>query len=79
MRKGAVDIHHHCLPQSLLEEAKRRTKVIPYFQSEKSCLKYIYATMIAASRLWRGVHMTVRIEKQLISFKERILSNAKAA
>jgi putative transposase len=65
--------------ERLLEEAKRRTKVIPYFQSEKSCLKYVYATMIAASRAWRGVHMTVRIEKQLISLKERILSNAKAA
>lgn len=65
--------------ERLLEEAKRRTKVIPYFQSEKSCLKYVYATMIAASRAWRGVHMTVRIEKQLNSIKERILSNTKAA
>jgi len=67
------------LLERLLEEAKRRTKVIPYFQSEKSCLKYVFATMIAASRLWRGVHMTVRIEKQLNSFKERILNRTKAA
>lgn len=65
--------------ERLLEEAKRRTKVIPYFQSEKSCLKYVFATMIAASRLWRGVHMTVRTEKQLNSLKERILNQTKAA
>lgn len=67
------------LLERLLEEAKRRTKVIPYFQSEKSCLKYVFATMIAASRVWRGVHMTVRIEKQLNSLKEGILSHTKAA
>jgi len=65
--------------ERLLEEAKRRTKVIPYFQSEKSCLKYVFATMIAASRLWRGVDMTVRIEKQLNSLKERIVSSKLAA
>jgi putative transposase len=65
--------------ERLLEEAKRRTKVIPYFQSEKSCMKFVFATMIVASRLWRGVHMTVPIEKQLNSLKERILNHIKAA
>lgn len=65
--------------ERLLEEAKRRTKVIPYFQSEKSCLKFVFATMIAASRLWRGVNMDVRVEKQLNSLKEKILNQTKAA
>lgn len=65
--------------ERLLEEAKRRTTVIPYFQSEKSCLKFVFATMIAASRLWRGVHMDVRDEKQLNSLKEKILNQTKAA
>ncbi|MCI0446136.1 IS256 family transposase [bacterium] len=65
--------------ERLFAEAKRRTKVIPYFQSEKSCLKYVFATLIASSRLWRGVKMNPKIEKQLISLKEGIIKDSKVA
>jgi transposase-like protein len=65
--------------ERLFAEAKRRTKVIPYFQSEKSCLKYVFATLIASSRLWRGVQMNLKIQKQLISLKEGIVKDSKVA
>ncbi|MCI0613516.1 IS256 family transposase [bacterium] len=67
------------LLERLFAEAKRRTKVIPYFQSEKSCLKYVFATLIASSRLWRGVQMNLKIQKQLISLKEGIVKDSKVA
>ena len=41
------------------EEGRRRTKVIPRFPTEKSCLKLVYATIIDASKKWRGVRMSV--------------------
>jgi len=39
-------------------EQKRRTKVIPRFFDEKSCLKLVYATMVRASQKWRRVKMS---------------------
>ena len=40
------------------EEQKRRTKVIPRFFDEKSCLKLVYATMVRVSQKWRPVKMS---------------------
>ena len=40
------------------EEQKRRTKVIPRFFDEKSCLKLVYATMVRVSQKWRRVKMS---------------------
>jgi putative transposase len=39
-------------------EQKRRTKIIPRFFDEKSCLKLVYATMIRISHKWRRVKMS---------------------
>lgn len=36
----------------------RRTKVIPRFFDEKSCLKLVYATMVRAIQKWRRVKMS---------------------
>jgi transposase-like protein len=38
-------------------EQKRRTKIIPRFFDEKSCLKLVYATMVRVSQKWRRVKM----------------------
>jgi transposase-like protein len=51
--------HKHIRTTNLLErcfeEQKRRTKVIPRFLDEKSCLKLVYATLIRVSERWRKV------------------------
>jgi len=46
-------------------EARRRTKVIPRFPTERSCLSLLYASLIAASKHWRGVPMTAASLRQL--------------
>lgn len=52
----------HLRTTNLLERAfmeqRRRTKVIPRFWDEKSCLKLAYATLIRASQKWRRVKMS---------------------
>jgi putative transposase len=54
--------HKHIMTTNLLERAfveqKRRTKIIPRFFDEKSCLKLVYATMVGASHKWRRVKMS---------------------
>lgn len=55
-------IHHklirttNLIERSFLEQ-KRRTKVIPRFFTEKSCLKLVFATLWQASQRWHGVRM----------------------
>jgi transposase-like protein len=51
--------------ERLQGEGRRRTKVIPRFPTERSCLSLLFATLITASRRWRGVNMTPRIIRQL--------------
>ena len=46
-------------------EGRRRTKVIPRFPTERSCLTLLYASLVAASKLWRGIPMTVSMLRQL--------------
>jgi transposase-like protein len=46
-------------------EARRRTKVIPRFPTERSCLSLLYASLIAASKHWRGISMTAATIRQL--------------
>jgi transposase-like protein len=38
-------------------EGRRRTKVIPRFPTESAGLRLLYATLITASRTWKGVRM----------------------
>jgi len=46
------------LLERCFEEQKRRTKVIPRFLDEISCLKLIYATLIRVSEKWRRIKMS---------------------
>lgn len=46
-------------------ESRRRTKVIPRFPGEQACLRLVFATLITASRKWRGVPMTAKILRAL--------------
>lgn len=61
-------IHHqrirttNLLERSFLEE-RRRTRTIPRFFTEKSCLKLVFATLWRASQRWQGVRMS-EIERQ---------------
>lgn len=63
-------VHHkrirttNLLERSFLEE-RRRTKVIPRFFTEKSCLKLAFATLWRASQHWQGVKMTEFERQQL--------------
>lgn len=61
--------HRRIRTTNLLErtfgEGRRRTKVIPRFPTEGSCLKLLYATLITASRRWHGAKMTPKILREL--------------
>jgi transposase-like protein len=46
-------------------ESRRRTKVIPRFPGEHACLRLVFATLITASKKWRGVQMTPKILRAL--------------
>lgn len=46
------------LLERAFEEQKRRTKIIPRFFDETSCLKLVYATLIRASEKWQRVSMS---------------------
>jgi len=51
-------------------EGRRRTKVIPRFPTERSCLTLLFATLMAASKQWRGVPMTPAMMRQVESLRE---------
>jgi transposase-like protein len=57
-------------------ESRRRTKVIPRFPTERSCLTLLYASLVTASTRWRGVPMTAAIVRQLQTL--RALNSASA-
>ncbi len=44
------------IERSFVEE-RRRTKILPRFFTEKSCLKLVYAVLIRAAQHWQRVHM----------------------
>ncbi len=51
--------------ERLTDEGWRRTKVIPRFPTERSCLALLYASLVTASKRWNGVTMTPAVMKQL--------------
>ena len=53
--------------RSFVEE-RRRSKVIPHFFDERSCLKLVFATLWRASQRWRGVRFTGMEKKQLEAY-----------
>jgi putative transposase len=58
-------------------ETRRRTKVIPRFPTERSCLSLLYASLITASKHWRGIPMTVAHVKQLQQLRAAITAPTK--
>ena len=44
------------IERSFVEE-RRRTKTLPRFFTEKSCLKLVYAVLIRAAQRWQRVHI----------------------
>jgi transposase-like protein len=58
-------------------EARRRTKVIPRFPTERSCLSLLYASLIAASKHWRGIPMTAATLRQLEHLRAAIAAPTK--
>lgn len=70
-------VHHkrirttNLLERSFLEE-RRRTKVIPRFFSEKSCLKLVFATLWQASQRWQGVCMSEFERQQLALLRQEL-------
>lgn len=63
-------VHHksirttNLLERSFLEQ-RRRTKTIPRFFTEKSCLKLVFATLWQANQSWHGVRMSDFERQQL--------------
>jgi putative transposase len=49
-------------------ELRRRTKVIPRFFDERSCLKLTFATLWRASTRWRGLRFTEAERKQIQAY-----------
>ncbi len=59
------------IERSFLEE-RRRTKVIPRFFDERSCLKLVFATLQRASQRWQRVRITELEQKQLIVLRQSL-------
>ncbi len=60
-------------------ESRRRTKVIPRFPTERACLTLLYASLVTASRRWRGVPMTSAIVRQLQALRTTSSANTEEA
>lgn len=66
------------LLERLFGEGKRRTKVIPRFPTEASGLRLAYASLITASRRWKGVKMTPDIWWELEVLRREAFGESKA-
>jgi len=58
-------------------ETRRRTKVIPRFPTERSCLSLLYASLITASKHWRGISMTAANLRHVQTLRAAIAVPAK--
>lgn len=65
------------IERSFVEE-RRRTKTLPRFFTEKSCLKLVYATLIRAAAHWQRISIT-RLEHQQLDVLRRELGLVAAA
>jgi len=61
------------LLERLFGENRRRTKVIPHFFQEAAAMKLIYATLVAASKKWRGVELTTEMYRELAALRDDVL------
>ena len=65
------------IERSFVEE-RRRTKTLPRFFSEKSCLKLVYAVLIRAAARWQNINITSTelLQLQLLYEERQIASPA---
>jgi transposase-like protein len=54
------------------QEERRRTKVIPRFFDERSCLKLVFATLQRASQRWQRIWITELEQKQLLVLRHQL-------
>jgi len=59
------------IERSFLEE-RRRTKIIPRFFDERSCLKLVFATLQRASQRWQRIRITELEQKQLLVVRQHL-------
>jgi transposase-like protein len=59
------------IERSFLEE-RRRTKVIPRFFDERSCLKLVYATLVRASQRWQRIRITDAERALLVRLRQHL-------
>lgn len=57
------------IERSFLEE-RRRTKIIPRFFDERSCLKLVYATLVRASLRWQRIRFTESEREHLARLRQ---------
>ncbi len=60
-------------------ESRRRTKVIPRFPGERSCLALIFASLITAAAKWRGIRMTPKILRTLDTLRRQLATHKEQA
>jgi transposase-like protein len=65
-----------CRTTNLIErsfvEERRRTKIIPGFLAEKSCLKLVFGTLIRAARRWQRVRITELQQAQMERLRQEL-------
>ena len=76
-------VHHHRIRttnrlERLNGEGRRRTKVIPRFPTERSCLALLFASLVTASKRWRGVKMSPAAIKQLQQLRAETATRSSA-
>lgn len=59
------------IERSFLEE-RRRTKVIPRFFDERSCLKLAYAILVRASQRWQRIRITDAERVHLLRLRQEL-------
>ncbi len=56
---------------------RRPVKVIPHFFSENAGMKLMYATLLAASRNWRGARMDPFIAREIDKLWNKVFKKAR--
>jgi transposase-like protein len=60
------------LIERAFEEERRRTKVIPRFFNERSCLKLAFAALERATRRWQRIHISESQHRQLARLRREL-------
>ena len=60
------------LIERAFEEQRRRTKVIPRFFDERSCLKLAFAALERAVRRWQRIHISESAQRQVAALRREL-------